>query len=94
MKSGVILINTARGGIIDEEAAYEALKDGTLGGLGLDAFEEEPPKGSKLFEFDNVIATPHTGAHTKEATDNMARLAIENLIAVLTKGDCDHVVNR
>lgn len=94
MKEGVIVINASRGGIIDEEAAYDALKSGKLGGLGLDAFEEEPPKSSKLFEFDNVIATPHTGAHTKEATDNMANMAIQNLILVLSGEDCPYVVNR
>ena len=72
MKPGTILINASRGGIIDEAAAYEALKSGKLGGLGLDAFEIEPPTGSPLFELNNVVVTPHTGAHTQEATDHMA----------------------
>ncbi len=94
MQPGTIVINASRGGIIDEEAAYEALKSGKLGGLGLDAFEEEPPKGSPLFAFDNVIATPHTGAHTKEATDNMARASIMNLIDILSGRECPYVVNR
>lgn len=94
MKQGVILINASRGGIIDEKAAYDALKSGKLGGLGLDAFEEEPPKGSALFEFTNVIATPHTGAHTKEATDLMAQMAIDNLIEVLSGKECRYVVKR
>ncbi len=94
MQDGVILVNASRGGIIDEDAAYEALKSGKLGGLGLDAFENEPPKDSKLFEFDNVVATPHTGAHTKEATDNMARASIQNLIDVLSGKECPFVVNR
>ena len=92
MQPGTILVNASRGGIIDEDAAYEALKSGKLGGLGLDAFEEEPPKGSKLFEFDNVVATPHTGAHTKEATDNMARVSIQNLMDVLSGKECPFVV--
>lgn len=94
LPDGAILVNASRGGIIDEDAAYEALKSGKLSGLGLDAFEVEPPTGSKLFEFDNVIATPHTGAHTKEATDNMANASVKNLITLLSGEDCPFIVNR
>ncbi len=94
MKQGALLINTSRGGLIDEEAAYEALVDKRLGGLGLDAFEVEPPTGSPLFNLDNVIVTPHTGAHTKEAIDNMAELSVENLINVLTENECKYILNR
>lgn len=94
MKQGAILINTSRGGIIDEEAAYQALKAGKLGGLGLDAFETEPPTDSPLFELDNVIVTPHTGAHTKEATDNMAFASIRNLIDILSGKECPYIVNK
>ncbi len=94
MRKGVIVINTSRGGIIDEKAAYDALKSGKAGGLGLDTFEFEPPVDSPLFEFKNVVVTPHTGAHTKEATDNMANLAVENLIAVLSGRQCNFIVNR
>ena len=93
LPEGAILVNASRGGIVDEDAAYEALKSGKLFGLGLDAFETEPPKASKLFEFDNVIATPHTGAHTKEATANMAELSIRNLMDVLSGRECPFVVN-
>ena len=93
MQQGVILVNASRGGIIDEDAAYEALKSGKLAGLGLDAFETEPPKNSRLFEFPQVVATPHTGAHTKEATDNMARASIQNLIDVLSGKECPFTVN-
>ena len=94
MKDGAVVINTSRGGIIDEDAAYEALKSGKLGGLGLDAFEMEPPKDSKLFEFDNVVATPHTGAHTAEATRNMADCAVKNLLDVLEGNECRFIVTR
>lgn len=94
LPDGAILVNASRGGIIDEDAAYDALKNGKLSGLGLDAFEIEPPTGSRLFELDNVIATPHTGAHTKEATDNMANASVKNLITLLSGEDCPYIVNR
>ena len=94
LPDNAIIVNASRGGIIDEDAAYEALKSGKLAGLGLDAFETEPPTKSRLFEFDNVIATPHTGAHTKEATDNMANASIRNLIDLLSGRDCPNIVNK
>lgn len=94
MPDGAILVNASRGGIIDEDAAYEALKSGKLAGLALDAFEVEPPTASKLFELENVIATPHTGAHTQEATDNMANAAVKNLIDLLSGNDCPYIVNK
>ena len=94
MKAGTVLVNTSRGGLIDEQAAYEALKSGKLGGLGLDAFENEPPGKSSLFEFENVVATPHAGAHTVEAVRNMGVLAVRNLIDVLSGRDCPNIVNK
>jgi len=93
MKQGAVIINTSRGGLIDEKAAYRALKSGKLGGLGLDAFEKEPPGESPLFELNNVVATPHAGAHTAEAIENMGMLAVRNLIDVLSGKECKHVVN-
>jgi D-3-phosphoglycerate dehydrogenase len=93
MKKGTIIINSARGGLIDEEAAYTLLKEGHLGGLGLDAFEEEPPKRSPLFELDNVVVTPHTGSHTFEATAAMAAMSVQNLIDVLEGRACPYIVN-
>lgn len=92
MKKGAIIINTARGGLIDETAAAAALNSGQLGGLGLDAFEQEPPTDSPLFGFDNVIMTPHTGAHTAEAVSGMGEMAVDNLIAVLTGDECKYTV--
>lgn len=94
MKDGAIIINTARGGLIDEDAAAEAVKSGKLGGLGLDAFEEEPLIDSPLKGLDNVIFTPHAGAQTAEAVKAMGAMAVDNLIAVLSGKDCTHIVNQ
>ena len=67
MKDGVMLIDCSRGGVVDQDALYEALVSGKVKGAALDVFEEEPPKNSKLLTLDNVIATPHIGAQTYEA---------------------------
>jgi D-3-phosphoglycerate dehydrogenase len=92
MKKGAILINTARGGLIDEAAAYDLLVSGHLGGMGLDVYEEEPPRKSPLFELENVVLTPHTAAHTPEAVTGMANMAVQNLIDVLSGRDCPYIV--
>ena len=92
MKSGAILINTARGGLADETALLAQLVTGHLGGLGLDAFAVEPPGDSPLFRFDNVVVTPHAGAHTAEATANMAIRSVENLMSVLSGRSCPYVI--
>ena len=63
MKKTAKIINTSRGGVVDEDALYEAIKNGALGGAALDVFEKEPAIGNKLAELDNVILTPHIGAH-------------------------------
>ena len=69
MKKGVVIVNCARGGVVDEEALYEALKSGQVGAAALDVFETEPPKDLKLFSLPNVIGTPHVGAQTKEGQE-------------------------
>lgn len=67
MKKGVMLIDCSRGGVVDQEALYQALLAGKVAGAALDVFEEEPPKDCKLLSMENVIATPHMGAQTHEA---------------------------
>lgn len=93
MKKGTILVNASRGGIVDESAAYDALCAKKLGGLGLDAFEKEPPTASPLFTLPNVIATPHAGAHTKEAVAVMSEMAVDNLLHMLDGKECKYIVN-
>jgi D-3-phosphoglycerate dehydrogenase len=93
MKKGALLINTARGGLLDEAAAYDLLKSGHLGGLALDVYETEPPHNSPLFALDNIIFTPHTAARTAEATAAMASLSVQNLIDVLSGRECAYAVD-
>lgn len=92
MKDGAFVINTARGGLVDEAAAAEAIKAGKLGGIGLDAFEVEPPTESPLMGLDNVVLTPHAGAHTDEAVAGMGLMAVLNLIDVLQGKECRCVI--
>ena len=83
MKNTAKIINTSRGGVIDEDALYEALKNGKLGGAALDVFENEPVTNSKLATLDNVILTPHIGAQTKEAQSLAANVIAEKIIQIL-----------
>ena len=83
MKNTARIINTARGGVIDEEALYNTLKDGSLAGAALDVFEVEPATGNKLTTLPNFIATPHMGAQTKEAQLLAANVIAEKIIQVL-----------
>lgn len=92
MKPGAIIINTARGGLIDEAAAYELLQSGQLGGLALDAYEQEPPAQSPLLTHPNTVLAPHTGSHTHEAVVNMSNMSVENLIDVLSGRDCPYTL--
>lgn len=92
MKTGAVIINTARGGLIDEAAAAEAIRSGKLGGLGLDAFEQEPLIDSPLKSLPHVVFTPHTGAHTSEATEKMAMMSVQNAIQVLTDQHCPYIL--
>lgn len=92
MKKDAVLVNTARGGIVDEDALYEALKSGEIRAAGLDATIEEPPYDSKLCSLDNCILTPHAGAATKEASSKMSLMAAQNVLDVLKTGSCQYEV--
>ena len=83
MKNTARIINTSRGGVIDEEALYEALKNGQLGGAALDVFEVEPATTNKLTALPNFISTPHMGAQTKEAQSLAANVIAEKIIQIL-----------
>jgi D-3-phosphoglycerate dehydrogenase len=81
MKAGVHIVNCARGGIIDEDALYEALLSGKVSGAALDVYAVEPPQGSKLFTLEQVIGSPHIGAATNEAQGRIGAEAAQKLIA-------------
>jgi len=83
MKNTARIINTARGGVIDEEALYNSLKEGSLAGAALDVFEVEPATGNKIITLPNFIATPHMGAQTKEAQLLAANIIAEKIIQIL-----------
>jgi len=80
MKTGVRIVNCARGGIVDEAALYEALTNGKVAGAALDVFAEEPPSDWKLLQLDNVIGSPHIGAATLEAQTRVGAEVAEKLI--------------
>jgi len=84
MKPGAYLINTARGGLIDEQALDEALRNKHLGGAALDVYSNQPPgSDNPLLKHDNLIATPHLSAHTDDAANKMGQLAMNDCFAVL-----------
>ena len=85
MKNGVRIINCARGGIVNEEALYDALVSGKVAGAALDVFSEEPPTDWKLLKLDNVIASPHIGAGTREAQARVGAEVAAKLIEFAKK---------
>jgi len=94
MKSTAYLINCARGGTVDEQALYEALKEGKIAGAGIDVFEQEPPKNSPLFTLDTVVLTPHVGANTKEGQIRAGTVCAEQMIKALKGEKPDFWVNK
>jgi glyoxylate reductase len=86
MKHNAIIINTARGPVINEKVLIKYLKEGKIAGAGLDVYEEEPKVPQELIELDNVVLTPHTGSATYETRDNMAKMVAENVTSAL-KGE-------
>lgn len=93
MKKGVRILNCARGGIVDENALYQAIQDGIVAGAALDVFEEEPPGEHPLFSLPQVIATPHLGASTIEAQENVAIDVAEEVLHILRDQPFKNAVN-
>jgi D-3-phosphoglycerate dehydrogenase len=88
MKDNALLINCARGGVVDEKALLKALKEKMIAGAGLDVYEEEPAKGDiykELFNLDNVVGTPHVGASTKEAQQRVGINMVERIVNATKK---------
>lgn len=95
MKKNAVLINCARGKIVNEKALYEALRTGEISAAALDVFETEPPaKDNPLFTLDNFIGTPHIGAATEEALINMGQTALEEIIRVRDGKKPLYIVNK
>jgi len=93
LKPGVRIINCARGGLVDEEALAEALKNGRVAGAAFDVFAEEPATASPLFNLDNVVVTPHLGAATTEAQENVALQVAEQMSDYLLTGAVTNALN-
>jgi D-3-phosphoglycerate dehydrogenase len=93
MKKGTMLINCARGGIVNEDDLFEALESGHVGGAAFDVFATEPPGNIKLMSLPNFICTPHLGASTKEAQDNVAVDVAQQIVAYLMHGTVKNAVN-
>jgi len=93
MKSTAILINAARGGVVDDAALVEALKRGSLAAAGLDVFENEPALNPEFLKLKNVVLTPHIASSTEATRRKMALTAAENLVAALTTGNPPNLLN-
>ena len=96
LKPGAIVVNTARGGVVDEAALASALADGRVAGAGLDVFDNEPPaKGHPLLAFDQVVLSPHIAGLTQQAAERMAVSSVQNVIDFFAgRIDPDLIVNR
>ena len=95
MKPSAYLINCARGGVVDEKALYDAIKNGKIAGAAMDVFEQEPPsKDNPLFTLDNVVVSPHIGANTKEGQLRAGVITAEQMTKVLDGKEPDYWVNK
>ncbi len=94
MKPGAFLVNCARGGVIDEEALFEILREKKIGGAALDVYEKEPPDAAQFADLDNLIVTTHSAFSTKETMNRMGATAAESIIDVLEGREPKHWVNR
>lgn len=92
MRRGAILINTSRGGIVDEEALYRYLRSGHLGGAGLDVTQTEPPTGSPLLTLDNVTVLPHMASYSKEAITMVSMVCAQNVVNLFENKPLQYVV--
>ncbi|KKQ74507.1 MAG: D-isomer specific 2-hydroxyacid dehydrogenase NAD-binding protein [Candidatus Woesebacteria bacterium GW2011_GWB1_38_5] len=93
MKHGVIIVNTARGPIVDEHALVDGLREGKVGGAGLDVFETEPNINPELIGMENVILTPHIASATWEAREKMGQLAVDAILKTLSGEIPENLVN-
>ena len=93
MKPGAIVINTARGGVIDHDAMLEALKSGHLAGAGLDVYPNEPGIPKELLALDNVVCTPHHGANTAQTRQDMLMANARQILDALSGKRPENIVN-
>ena len=94
MPDGAYLINASRGGVVNEDALYEALQSGKLAGAACDVLAVEPPaERPRLFDCENFVITSHSGGNSIEAAETIARTAAENIMAVIEGRPCDYIVN-
>ena len=93
MQPTAFLINTARGGIVNENALYDALKSGKIAGAAFDVLKDEPLKERRLLELDNFIVTPHISAFTREAIEKTEKLSAQNVVDVLKGHHCPNIIN-
>ncbi len=94
MKNNAYLIDISRGGVVDQKALYNALKEKKIAGAGIDVFEKEPPENNPFVEFENVVLTPHIGANTKEGQIKAGTVCAEQINKVLKNEVPDHCVNK
>ncbi len=93
MKKGVYIINCARGGLVDEKALYQAIKSGKVKGAAVDVFEKEPPEKNPLLELEQVVVTPHLGAATQEAQENVGISVAQQVVDALLERGIRNAVN-